>query len=108
MEDPETSPISPSPTSLSALHSATVHMCVALMGPGARDTMAGKALIRGLERAIRDMDETALRVNLTEIRDRLDAALHVPETVAFGAPIPLDATAWDDASNDESAIFAGE
>lgn len=69
--------------------------------------MAGKALIRGVERAIRDMPEDDLRSNLSDIRDRLDDALNVPQTVDFGGPIPLDAPVWDDASNDLTAFPTG-
>lgn len=83
-------------------------MCVGLMGPNAATTMGGKALIRGVQRAIRDMEETELRANLTDIRDRLDAALDVPQTTDFGQSIPHDAQVWDDASNDITAISAGD
>jgi hypothetical protein len=68
------------------------------MGPGAHTTTTGKALIRGLRRSIRDMDEEDLRTNLTEIRDKLNVAL----TVA--APVEDDGTygepGWTNASPD--------
>lgn len=92
---------------------------MALMGPGAANTMAGKALMRGLERAIRDKPELELRAELTDIRDRIDVALTVSHTVdvaGLGEPIPLDATTWQEfnewdvsnASDDGTAIATGE
>ncbi len=92
-------------------------MCVTLMGPGGESTMAGKAMIRALHRAIRDYTEDELRQNLTEIRDVIDAALNAPQTV----PLPtgdhsLDTmlnqafTDWEngEASYDGATLYAGE
>ncbi len=78
------------------------------MGERAADTMAGKTLIRGLYRAIRDMPEDELRANLTDIRDRLDEALETPHAVPFVGAVPIEDATWDDAGNDLSAIIAGE
>ena len=89
------------------------------MGPNAQGTMAGKALIRGVERAIRDMREDELRANLTDIRNRLDMALQVPETREIPAvtfadftplPIPEDFdTEWNDGTGNHVAnLVAGD
>ncbi len=75
---------------------------MALMGQGA-GTTAGKAMMRGLRRSIRDMPESELRTNLTDIRDKLSTALATPHDVPTPEPIP----ALYDASNDESAIATG-
>jgi hypothetical protein len=84
-------------------------MCLGLMGDGAAETMAGKALIRGLHRAIRDMPEHELRSNLADIYERLGTALHTPQAVQFTGPVPLDVTAWeDDAGNNLSTVIAGD
>lgn len=77
---------------------------MALMGPGASSTAPGRALMRGLRRAIRDMTEAELRANLTDIRDRLDLALERPHDV----PAPLPIAALHDASHDEPARATGE
>jgi Flp pilus assembly protein TadB len=74
------------------------------MGPGAAQTTAGRALMRALRRAVRDMTEEELRVNLTDIRDRLSTALEAPHAVTVPEPI----VALHDASHDLSAVAAGD
>lgn len=93
------------------------------MGPNAQATMAGKALIRGLERALRDMPEQELRDNLTDIRDRLELALSITDTrqvealyddgdngfaIRIDFPTPTEDETWDLAGHDITAIATGE
>lgn len=59
------------------------------MGPGAYETTTGKALIRGLRRSIRDMPESELRVNLEEIRDKINTALTAADALPLVDPIQL-------------------
>lgn len=74
------------------------------MGDGMHST-AGKAMMRGLRRAIKDMPEADLRAYLTDMRDKLNVALESPaELIELEVePIPVLA----DASHDFAAISTG-
>jgi len=73
---------------------------MALMGPGAASSTAGKTMMRGLRRVTRDMTEDELRVNLTEIRDLLDLALNKPHEAVL-----LETS--DDGSHDLTTVTQG-
>jgi hypothetical protein len=74
------------------------------MGPGAAQTTTGRALMKGLRRAVRDMTEDELRENLTDIRDKLSMALDQPEEAVQMVPeggdnIALALERYDGSSN---------
>ncbi len=75
-----------------------------MMGPGIANPGMGRTLMRGLSRATRQMTEDELRVNLTDIRDRLDLALTAPHDV----PAPQPIAALHDDSYDLSSFASGD